>query len=133
MPHGYGHVLDADRVYEQFYGAMEKWGRYGVLTSPADAQLNFEIGLPCPPGPNLVNHGSSWAAPTDPQFRLVIRDMKSRTVLWVITEHIDDRGSQRDFDKSLGESMEALMSKLRQLAGPSARPPVSVGTPSQRK
>ncbi len=32
-----------DRPYNQFYAAMKSWGRYEVVSTPADADLVFEI------------------------------------------------------------------------------------------
>lgn len=128
-PRPYNRALDADRAYEQFYDAVQKWGRYQITASPREAELDFEISLPCPPTPNSVNHGASWVwAPADPQFRLVIRDIGSRIVLWVITEHIEDSDSAGGFEKSWARNMQALLSRLKGLAPGTAS---SAGQPTQ--
>ncbi|MFZ0631684.1 MAG: hypothetical protein WA399_06655 [Acidobacteriaceae bacterium] len=117
---------NADRAYEELYDTMEKWGRYRVADSPGDAQLNFEIGLPCPPAPGLVLNGGSSGPSVDPQLRLVILDMTSRAVLWAITEHVEDSNSEKAFDKNWSESMQALISKLKGLARVAPAVPGSV-------
>lgn len=47
-----------DRPYNQFYAAMKNWGRYNLVSSPADADVVFEV---------------SWAL-TDTGLRLPFSD-----------------------------------------------------------
>jgi hypothetical protein len=37
-----------DRAYNQFYAAAKAWGHYETVTSPADADVLFEIGFSVP-------------------------------------------------------------------------------------
>src|ERR1700674_1223893 len=34
-----------NRAYNQFYAAMKSWGRYELVSAPADADLIFDIGF----------------------------------------------------------------------------------------
>jgi hypothetical protein len=46
---------EPDQAYTYFYSAMQSWGRYEIVSAPADADLVFEIGLlPQSPGARLV-------------------------------------------------------------------------------
>jgi hypothetical protein len=40
-----------DRVYNQFYASMQKWGRYELVSEPNEADLVFEVRLAGPNGP----------------------------------------------------------------------------------
>ena len=42
---------DPDRAYNEFYAGVLSWGRYELVTSPAEADLVFEIRLMAPNGP----------------------------------------------------------------------------------
>jgi hypothetical protein len=66
-----------DRPYSEFYEAMKNWGRFDLVSSPADADLVLEI---------------SWALsdtglrlPVLGQLRLVVIDPKTRVTLWNFT------------------------------------------------
>jgi hypothetical protein len=48
---------DADRSYNQFYAAMKTWGRYELVSSPAEADLWFEIRFTAPPASRPVSQG----------------------------------------------------------------------------
>src|SRR2546426_12838397 len=37
-----------DRAYNQFYGALEEWGRYEMVAAPADAELILEVRFSAP-------------------------------------------------------------------------------------
>src|SRR5438105_1238784 len=39
---------EPDKPYNRFYAAMKEWGRYELVTSPADADLVFEISFSAP-------------------------------------------------------------------------------------
>lgn len=68
-----------DRAYNQFYAAVKAWGHYETVTSPADADVLFEIGFSVPRIDVKAVRGVPvlMAIPYDPQFRLVIRDAKT--------------------------------------------------------
>lgn len=40
-----------DRLYNQFYAAMQQWGRYALVSDPDEADLVFEVRLAGPSGP----------------------------------------------------------------------------------
>lgn len=106
-------TITAAQAYEEFYSAMEKWGRYQIATSPGGAQLVFQIGLPCPPAT-----GSMRNTAPDPRLRLVIRDTQSRAVLWATVAYIDGTPtSKSNFEKRWNQAFQSLLSSLCGLAG----------------
>jgi hypothetical protein len=74
------------RTYNEFYAAMKSWGRYELVSAPADADLILEISFANPiTGVNVMSTsggGSSSAL----LLRLVIVDPKSHVTLWWFTE-----------------------------------------------
>ena len=42
---------DPDRPYNQFYAAMQSWGRYEIVGDPSQADIVIELQLIAPPGP----------------------------------------------------------------------------------
>lgn len=54
-------------TYNQFYASIKNWGRYELVSSPADADLVFEVRFIIDPVPRI---------------RLVILDPKTHVVLW---------------------------------------------------
>jgi len=78
-----------DRAYNQFYAAVKAWGHYETLTSPADADVLFEIGFSVPRVDVKAVRGVPvlMAIPYDPQFRLVIRDAKTNALMGIRGTH----------------------------------------------
>lgn len=114
---------DSNRPYDQFYAAVKSWGRYELAAAPADADLDFELRFSCPAAGENVVKGGSLGPMYDPQFRLLILDVRTRLVLWGITQHVQPAMLEGNRDKNFDRAMTALMSSLKLLvAGPSAPP-----------
>jgi hypothetical protein len=105
--------ISPDRAYNDFYAAMKSWGRYELVSSPAEADLVFEICFS-----TIVDHvmnGDSWNAA---HFRVVILDPKTHVSLWVFNERTHAR-NKKDLDKS----ETCLMDNVKNLAARSAAAP----------
>ena len=107
-----------DRAYNQFYAAMKSWGRYDLVSAPADADLILSLAWVAPPGPSDVFNGKGGSL-IEPQFKLTIADPRTQTVLWAFTEHLEARGGTHDqrFDRALAR----IVDDLKKLAAPQAR------------
>lgn len=110
-----------DRAYNEFYSAVKDWGRYELAAAPADADLDFEIGLACPVGINLAALGRNLDF--DPQIRLVILDVRTHIVLWGFTHHVERALLQSNQDKNFDRALSALVENLKGLAAGQAPPP----------
>src|SRR5215469_1703280 len=106
-----------DRLYNEFYAAMKSWGRYELVGGPGEADLVFEIRLtmvqPMQSEP-LREQNPRY----DSQFRLVIRDAKTHETLWGLTEHAQTAILQGNRDKNFEQTLAAILSELRRIAGP---------------
>ena len=106
----------SDRVYNQFYAAMKQWGRYELVSAPADADLVFEIGF-------TIN--SSGQFPEFGHLRTAIRDPKTNVLLWTFIEYADSAVRQGNRDKNLDHAMGMIVDELKDLvnqSGGTAKP-----------
>ena len=98
-----------DRGYNQFYAAMKDWGRYELVSAPADADLVLQIYV------------ADLAGSYD-ELRLTLLDPKSNVTLWTFSEHAEKGGSQKARDVSFDRAMSLISDDLKKLAaGPAAQ------------
>jgi len=106
-----------DRPYKEFYSAMKGWGRFELEGTPADAELDVEVSFPCPTSRANSPFGPNYGTDNDPQIRLVIRDVKTRLVLWGLTEHIETAALVSNRDKNFERALSTLVDRLKRLVG----------------
>lgn len=100
---------DPDQPYNQFYAAMKSWGRYELTSTPADAELVFEIRFLTA----IVGDGKVTAQA--PEWILTI-DGKTHFTLWTLTEPVKGANRKATWKKNIDESFSNLMDHLKQLA-----------------
>jgi len=96
----------SNRAYNQFYAAVKSWGRYEIVSAPADADLILEIHQP--------NRGEHTAYEA---LRLTIFDPNTHVILWAFTEHIEYANRGRIRDQHFDQAMVKLMDDVKKLAG----------------
>jgi hypothetical protein len=102
-----------DRPYNEFYSAMKGWGRYALVSSPADADLVFEVSW------TLSDTGLKL--PVLGQLRMVVIDPKTRITVWNFTEYVRGAILQGNRDKNFSQAMSTIMARLKSVAvAPSA-------------
>ena len=105
---------DPDRPYNQFYSAMQSWGRYEIVGDPSQADIVIELQLIAPPGPSSGNKVNGASDPL-PMFRLVIYDRKTHYVLWALTESIMVAYIQKTHDNNFDTALMALTQDLKRV------------------
>jgi hypothetical protein len=110
-----------ERAYNQFYAAMKSWGRYEITAAPGDADLLFEIQFLCPPAVGAANQGGDSLAgrPFDPQFRLVIREARTNSLLWAFSERAQWAVLRGNRDKNFDQALNWIVRDVESLAGSS--------------
>ena len=103
-----------DRLYNQFYAAVQGWGRYELVAEPEGAELVFEIQLIAPNGPTNANKQEGASDPL-PMFRLSILDRKTHYILWALTESIAPATLQKTHDHNFDEALATLTLDLKRL------------------
>ena len=106
---------DPDRPYNQFYAAMQTWGRYQLVADPSEADIVFELQLIAPPGPSSGNKVNGASDPV-PMFRLVIYDRKTHYVLWALTESIMIAFLQKTHDTNFDQALATIILDLKRVA-----------------
>ncbi len=112
---------DPRRDYNQFYAAMQAWGRYSLVGSPADADIVAQISIiyiPRQIGAEEVPF---------PSFRVALLDSKTGINLWVLDEFLVDKPNlglifKKNRDKVFDEAIEKLVNDLKALTATPAEP-----------
>jgi len=105
----------SDLTYDEFYADIKSWGAYELVSAPSGADLILEIRYEMALGPVNVMNGNGQS-PQYEDFRLVIRDPKTRTVLWAFTRGIQGAG-RKNFDLALSQ----IVDDLKKLVAPPAQ------------
>lgn len=92
---------DPNLTYNALYAGIRSWGKYELVTSPADADVVFEI--------HLVSLEGS------PHLRLLILDPKSHMTLWTLDQVA--KGANRDTTarKNFDNAMNSLVTSIKDL------------------
>ena len=99
-----------DRHYNEFYAAMKAWGRYQIVSSPAAADLVFQISW------NLSDTGLKL--PVLGQLRLLVIDSKTNVTLWSFTEYVRGAVLLGNRDKNFDYAMTAIVNRMKALEAP---------------
>jgi hypothetical protein len=101
---------EPDQPYNEFYAAAKSWGRYDLVSSPADADLIFQIRYTAP----LFGcqPGDSYA----PQLAVTILDAKSHFVLWSLSAPVKGAFKKDTWNKNFAEGIASIMDDLKKLA-----------------
>ncbi|MGA7169695.1 MAG: hypothetical protein WBX08_11140 [Candidatus Sulfotelmatobacter sp.] len=95
-----------DQPYNEFYASMKSWGRYELMSSPADADLVFEL------------HCNAGRPGELPQLRLMILDSKTRVTLWRLDETVGAAARQATGRKNFEKAMSALVQDVQKFVIP---------------
>jgi hypothetical protein len=101
-----------DRPYNEFYAAMKSWGRYDLVSSPADADLVLEI--------SWVLSDTGLRLPVLGQLRLVVIDPKTHVTLWNFTEYVRGAILLGNRDKNFDQAMNTVVARMKALTAPPA-------------
>jgi hypothetical protein len=109
-------------AYRQFYAAMAKWGRYRLAASPANADLDFVIRFSCRPASYRSETTTFETKPFVAQLRLAIFDIRTRVLLWSITQPVKTAMLKSNRSKNFDYAMGRLLFHLRSIAPVPATP-----------
>jgi hypothetical protein len=105
-----------ERLYNQFYAAIQSWGRYQLVAGPGDADLVLAISFSNQFVSDKDPRGNGSSS-TDPQFRLTVLDPGTRVTLWTFTERVQFAMLQGNRDKNFDQALAALVNDVRNVAG----------------
>lgn len=106
-------------AYDQFYVAVKSWGQYELVSSPAEADLVFEISfsnsLGGVGGTSSTGCSSSWNS----LLRLVILDPRTHIPLWWFSEQIVQKRMMFHAEKETNafeETIPKLVADLKKVS-----------------
>jgi hypothetical protein len=114
-----------DRAYNQFYAAMKSWGRFEIVGSPAEADLQLEIRQEV----QTVSLGGKAGASYTPLFQLIIRDPKTNALLWGFHVHTKFGVGQANSDRNFDQAIYRLISDVRALVSQTPNTEGGTNTP----
>jgi len=91
-------------TYNEFYAIMKSWGKYELVTAPADADLVFEI-----------RYVSGFS---DSQLCLSIVDPKTHFVLWPFIQHVQSSSRETARRKNFDQAMSDLVDDVKKVTTP---------------
>ena len=112
--------------YNEFYEAIKSWGRYQLVSAPADADLVFEISFANPiVGVNVMST-SGGGSRSDLLLKVVIVDPKTHVPLWWFTESFALKGGfshrKETLDSNFHRAIATLVDDVRKLVETPAKP-----------
>lgn len=105
------------QAYNAFYAQIKTWGKYELVSSPADADLVFEIGSVVLTGP--VMNGDSRAILL---VHLKVLDLKTHVVLWTFTEQVQGWNRKATGLKNFDQAIGKLVDDVKKLTAAPASP-----------
>ena len=101
-----------DRPYNQFYSAMKSWGRYELVTTPADADLILKV--------RWALSDTGLKLPVLGQLDVEITDPKANATLWTLDEYVRGAILLGNRDKNFDRAMNTIVDRMKKLVEPSA-------------
>lgn len=103
-------------TYDEFYAALKSWGRYELVSTPADADLIFEIHFTVGMGPTSIINGSGSLSKVM-QFHVIVLDPKTHVLLWEITQPLQGANRVETGRKNFTQAMANLVGSVKKLCG----------------
>jgi len=92
-----------DLTYNTLYEQMKSWGKYELVSAPADADLVLNI---------------NFVVLLYPQLRLVVLDPKTHVVLWTFAQEVQPWNRQSTGRKNFDQAMTKLVNDVEILTTP---------------
>jgi hypothetical protein len=94
-----------DLAYVRFYNAVQAWGHYQIVASPAEADIVLAIRF------ETLRNGAGIV----PRLQLQILDPKTGVALWALVEYPGIAVRQATADKNFDEGMARLVTDFENL------------------
>ncbi len=111
------------RFYNQFYAAMQTWGKFKITLSPAQADLIFQIRCEISESRIYLSNETSLSdgyIDLIPKLHLVILDAKTHVILWAFSEYIPPAILQKNRDNNFDTALSSLLEDVKQLTASSS-------------
>jgi hypothetical protein len=106
---------DCMRAYKEFYAGLLSDGHFQLVLTPASADLVLELHYEVRPG-GITGPHSAVSTSFARQFRLVMIDPRTHTILWNLTEAENNAVFQSNRNKNLDAAVAQLLADFKELA-----------------
>jgi hypothetical protein len=104
------------RPYDEFYAAMKDWNQYELVSTPANADLIFEISWTFI-DVEMPLDSKSPNPPADlGHLKVTIIDPATHVPLWGLQEHVRNAILQSNRDKNFEQAMTELVNNVKLLS-----------------
>ena len=107
--------VDETQAYNDVYAAFQSWGHYQFVTSPAQADLIFQLHDIAPITDVTGGRGGVYSL-SSPAFQLNIIDPKTNVALWTVTSPVNVAGNKSARARWFALSVTNLVSRVKVLA-----------------
>jgi len=107
--------VDETQAYNDVYAAFQAWGHYQFVTSPAQADLIFQLHDIAPITDVTGGRGGVYSL-SSPAFQLNIIDPKTNVALWTVTSPVNVTGNKSTRARWFALSVTNLVSRVKVLA-----------------
>jgi len=108
---------DCLRAYNGFYQGLSALSHFQMVADPNKADLVLELHYEIALGQS-IGSGQGLSGNSIRQFRVVLIDPHSHTVLWSLTERTNYAVFQKNRDKNLDETVATLLADFNLLVSP---------------
>ena len=105
-----------ERAYTQIFNGLTQGQHYQLVSSPASADLIFELHYIAQLGQINVANGITSHTPFVIRIRLVILDRATHATLWAVTEFLDQDAHKHDFNLELADTVNLVLADIQALA-----------------
>ena len=99
--------LGTSICYDSTYRALKSLAQYHLVANPANSDLTMETSI-------YVAVGNAGSQFNSVSLRLVVRDTKTHTLLWVLDEPLDGASLDHKFSKKTVQNLDNAASHLAQ-------------------
>lgn len=107
--------VDAQIAYNDVYAALQAWGHYQLVTSPADADLIFDL-RDIAPVVGVAGDANNVYSISGPAFRLSIKDPKTNVTIWTTNSPVEVVGRSAVRARWFNIAVTNLVSRVKVLA-----------------
>jgi hypothetical protein len=117
---------DCFRAYNDFYAGLKAEGHLQLVADPGDADLVLELHYEIRPG-TITGPSSNVNTTFARQFRLILIDPHTHTILWSLTEAENNALLQSNRNKNLDAAVMLLLADFKALHAGTYSAPIPPG------
>jgi hypothetical protein len=107
--------LTGDQSYNAIYTALQTWGHYQLVSTPAQADLLLDLREIAPITDVTGGRGGVYSV-TSPAFQITFKDAHTHTALWTLTSPVQLAGRKATRARWMNIAITNVVSRIKVLA-----------------